>query len=94
MESDPQLEPFSDHLRYRFDQYRRVKADIEQAEGSLAKFAKVRTSPPLPRFPPPPAPRRWPPVHARVGRGGFPCAREATRVYLTPRVHSMMDESG
>eukprot|EP00208_Stichococcus_sp_RCC1054_P002995 CAMPEP_0206143896 /NCGR_PEP_ID=MMETSP1473-20131121/22240_1 /ASSEMBLY_ACC=CAM_ASM_001109 /TAXON_ID=1461547 /ORGANISM="Stichococcus sp, Strain RCC1054" /LENGTH=642 /DNA_ID=CAMNT_0053539511 /DNA_START=296 /DNA_END=2220 /DNA_ORIENTATION=- len=40
VESDPQLEPFSDHLRYRFDQYRRVKADIEQAEGSLAKFAK------------------------------------------------------
>ena len=41
VESDPQLEPFSDLLRYRFGQYLRTKSAIEQAEGSLASFAQV-----------------------------------------------------
>lgn len=42
MEADPLLAPYADHLADRFDQYRRTKGAIEETEGSLGNFAKVK----------------------------------------------------
>lgn len=40
---DPQLAEHKEHLKYRYAQYRDMRAAIELAEGSLANFAKVWT---------------------------------------------------
>lgn len=37
---DPGIEPYSEHLRSRFEQYKNIKQNIEEQEGSLADFAK------------------------------------------------------
>ena len=42
---DEQLLAHEEHLRYRFAQYQRTKAAIEQKEGSLQNFAKVLALP-------------------------------------------------
>lgn len=41
VDGDPQLAQHAEHLKYRFEQYRRMREAIEGAEGSLADFARV-----------------------------------------------------
>ena len=39
---DKDLAPYSGHLNYRWQQYLDLKSRIEEAEGSIAQFSKVR----------------------------------------------------
>jgi hypothetical protein len=44
---DPQLADHREHLDYRWNHYKWVKGNIENATGSLTEFAKVRNCPRL-----------------------------------------------
>lgn len=39
---DPELAPFTDHLKYRWSKYTSLKESIKEAEGGLVNFAAVR----------------------------------------------------
>ena len=40
---DPLLKPYADHLNYRYDQYTKIKENIEKYEGGLDKFSSGRS---------------------------------------------------
>lgn len=42
MRLDPELAPFTDHLKYRWSKYTSLKESIKEAEGGLVNFAAVR----------------------------------------------------
>ena len=41
LEDDPLLGNYRDHIEYRWQRYQDIKNAIEDADGSLAKFAEV-----------------------------------------------------